>query len=176
MKITVTGQSGTGSTSAGRCLATKLGLTFYSAGEIVRSMAERLHMDIHEFDTYIQQHPEYDAEIDKQQRQFGEAHNDFVLESRLGWFFVPSSVKILVTCGIEKRIHRVCEKENIGEQKARMQIEAREKSQLERFNNLYGIEDPWGAHHFDIVEHSSATSPETLAERMVAAIRERQLG
>ncbi len=47
-----------------------------------------------------------DAKIDGMQTEYGKDKNDFVLESRLGWFNVPDSLKIKLACEDNVRFER----------------------------------------------------------------------
>ena len=170
MKITVTGQSGTGSTTTAKLLASKLQYTFVSAGEVFREFATKLQMDIKSFDEYVQEHPEYDFAIDKKQAEFGKTNDNFVYESRLGWRLIPDSVKILITCSIEPRIQRVMSKENIGEDVAKEHIEKREQSHKKRFFDQHGIENALEPSHFDFVIDSSTDKPEVIVEKILVLL------
>jgi CMP/dCMP kinase len=171
MKITVTGQSGTGSTAVADLVAKKLGYTHASVGDFFREMATKMQMDIQTFDDYVREHPEYDLEIDKKQREFGTSNDNFVYESRLGWHFIPDSVKILITCNLEERIRRVAQKESVSEEEAKKHIEEREQVLVGRFASLHGVEDPLNPKHFDIVVDSSTDSSEVVVDKILASIK-----
>ena len=170
MKITITGQSGTGSSSVARLLADKLRYHHVSAGDIFREMASRLSMNLVEFELYVKEHPEYDLGMDKKQRALAEEHANFVLESRLGWYLVKDTFKVLITCSDEARVKRVMEKEGITEDKAEQHIVQREATFAERCRELYGLEDLWNPNHFDLTIDSTEKSSEGIASEIREAI------
>ena len=38
---------------------------------------------------------------------WGEVQDNFVLDSHIGWFFVPSAIKVKLGCELEERIRRI---------------------------------------------------------------------
>jgi predicted cytidylate kinase len=137
MKITVSGQSGSGSTSFAKALAHELGYLFYSTGNIYREMAKELDMSIQEFDATLEEHAKYDSEMDRRQQEFGMAHDNFVIDSRMGWHLIPDSFKILVTAPDEQRIERIMKKESLSAEDAKKSETAREALHAKRFLEMY---------------------------------------
>jgi len=93
-KITIFGLAGTGTTSAGKMLAEKLGYQFVSSGNMFRDMANENGMTLNEFEEATNKDSKYDDALDQKIKEFGEKNDNFIVESRLAWHFIPDSLKI----------------------------------------------------------------------------------
>ena len=58
--------------------------------------------------------PKYDRAIEDEIKMYGK-NNNFVLESRLGWYSIPDSFKIKITCDFDKRVKRVAERDGFAD-------------------------------------------------------------
>ncbi len=87
MKITISGPPGSGTTTAAKIVAKKLGLKLISAGDVFRQLAAKKGMTVEEFSQYAEENPEIDRLIDHTQKEMAEKEKDVVVEGRLsGWF------------------------------------------------------------------------------------------
>src|SRR3989304_2879763 len=149
-KITIFGLAGTGTTSAGKMLAGKLGYQFLSTGYIFRDMAKENGMTLNKFEEATNKNPKYDNQLDQRIKEFGEKNDNFVVESRLAWHFIPDSIKIKLECDFETRVKRVAARDKISFEEAREHTEFREKMIAERYRKYYGITD-FTDEKFDLV-------------------------
>ncbi|OGF51994.1 hypothetical protein A3I27_01190 [Candidatus Giovannonibacteria bacterium RIFCSPLOWO2_02_FULL_43_11b] len=166
-KITIFGLAGTGTTSAGKMLAEKLGYQFVSSGHMFREMAKENGMSLNEFEEATNKDPKYDNELDQWIKKFGEENNNFVVESRLAWHFIPDSIKIKLICDFDERIKRVAAREKISFDEAMEHNEFRDKKIAERYAKYYGIKD-FADDKFDLVIDTTTTSIEETAEKIAA--------
>ncbi len=160
MKITISGPPGSGKTTVGKALAKKLKLKFYSSGDFFRKIAYQKGMNLNEFSKYCEQHPEIDDLIDKRQMQFGKEHDDFVLESRLGFFFIPDSIKIYLDADEKTRIRRIMkarrkDEKSKNEKEALAKINQREKSEIKRWQKVYKVNYQEKKHYDKVINTSS---------------------
>jgi cytidylate kinase len=151
MKITIFGLAGTGKSSTGKKLAEKLQCAFVSTGNLFRELAREAGMSVHDYDIIAENDSSIDQKLDERIAQIGKVHENLVLESRLGWYFVPDSLKIKFICTDEERFKRVAHRDGISEEEAKTQSTIRENSHLERFKKVYGIEDYSADEHFDLI-------------------------
>ncbi|HBT81582.1 hypothetical protein A2757_02995 [Candidatus Giovannonibacteria bacterium RIFCSPHIGHO2_01_FULL_48_47] len=149
-KITIFGLAGTGTSSVGKILAAKLGYTFLSSGMLFRKMAQENDMSLQDFEKLTNQDPQYDKKLDREIKNFGEKNDNFVVESRLAWHFIPDSIKIKLECDFETRVKRVAARDKISFEEAREHTEFREKMIAERYRKYYGITD-FTDEKFDLV-------------------------
>jgi CMP/dCMP kinase len=165
-KITIFGLAGTGTTTVGKKLAEHLGYTFTSTGTIFRNKAESLGLDLYSFEELCNKDPRYDFEIDKETDKFGKENGDFVLESRLGWYFIPDSFKVKVVCDFDTRIKRVAQRDNLSFEDAKEKTLFREHNGVTRYREYYGIDDFGADQHFDLIVDSSAHMPDEILEKI----------
>lgn len=171
MKITIGGVSGTGKSTVARKLAERLGYKKYSGGDMQRMNAVEKGMTIEEYDKYLIKHPELDNAIEERQRVVGQQEDNFVLESRIGWFVVPDALKVKLGCDLDERIRRIAHDttDRIAHEMGTIESTKektlnREETYKIRFNELYGISD-WNAdEHFDIVVDTSNISVDEVIE------------
>ena len=107
VKISLFGLAGTGTSSVGKVLAEKRGYLFYSSGNIFREMASERGLDLYKFGKLCEKEPKIDMELDARIEKFGKTNDDFIIDSRLAWHFIPDSIKVKLSCGDDIRIKRV---------------------------------------------------------------------
>lgn len=150
-KITIFGLAGTGTSTVGRLLASKLNCAFFSTGGIFREQAAALGVPIQDYDKLAEKDENIDREVDLRIAHIGKIHENLVLESRLGWHFVPDSFKVKFVCDDTERFSRVARRDGLSLPDAIKNSLSREKSHSERFRKLYGMEDYGADEHFDFI-------------------------
>lgn len=130
-------------------------------------------MTLAEFNEKAKQQPELDHQIDEELRKL-RTTKDIVIDSRLGFYWIPESFKVYLWLDNEVAIARIYRDVNLnagrgkaGEGIASMsevidQIEARSDNERERFKKLYGV-NPFDTSNFDLVIDTSRHSPQTVA-------------
>ncbi|MEX1087560.1 MAG: cytidylate kinase family protein, partial [Candidatus Paceibacterota bacterium] len=106
MKITICGLAGTGTSTTGKKLASVLEYEFISSGGIFRAKAAEYGMDLHEFEDLCRSDEKYDRAVDDEIATIGKSKDDIVVESRLAWYFIPDSFKVLLVCDRHTRVSR----------------------------------------------------------------------
>ena len=94
MIIAFNGDHGSGKSTIAKMVASELNYPRYYIGQIFRDMAKEKGMDLPEFRKACDTSPDFDKEIDFYPVKLAEKLNDFVLESRTAWHFIPQSFKI----------------------------------------------------------------------------------
>ncbi len=151
MKITISGIGGVGKGTTSKLLAKKLNYKVLSGGDFFREMAEEKDMSVYEFDQYVKENPEYDKKLDNKQKKYGQENNNFILESRLGWYFVPDSFKVKLVCDEEIRLKRVCQRDGCDIFEAKNNENIRLEAIHERYKNLYNIDNFEDSKNYDFV-------------------------
>ena len=170
MKITITGLAGVGTSTSGKLLAEKLGFDFMSGGNIFRSYAKELEISLNELETRALKDHSFDHELDARQKKYGEESDDFVFESRLGYYFIPDSLKIKFVCDFDERIRRVVEREDEElEEVKRLTLEREEAIRI-RYKDLYDIDNFSDDKNFDLIIDTTTTPPEEIVENIVSYI------
>ncbi|HFC76611.1 MAG TPA: hypothetical protein ENJ27_00030 [Candidatus Moranbacteria bacterium] len=184
MIITIGGLPGTGKGTVGRKLAKFLNYSFVSGGDLFRKVAEKNGMTMEEFDVYMKKNPEarVDKEIDSLQKKMGETDNNFVLESRLAWYFIPDSIKIKLDAEEDERIRRISNDDNNDRiayqkesfEKTKQKTKERTRVHQEKIFEIYGIKDMMADEHFDYIVDTTNLNPDEVFEKILKYVRNRE--
>lgn len=178
MIISISGRPGSGKSAVAEVLAEALGLDHVSAGDFMREMARERGLSILELSRSAERDIGIDHEIDARTRTLGETRDDFVIDARLAWHFLPTSLKVFLDVRPEVAAARVygaqrgSEHENVDLVATRRAIEARSRSEAERYQRYYDIDytDPA---HFDLVVDTSDLDIAGVVARIRTFIEER---
>ena len=96
MQITVTGYPGSGNSTVAKLLAEKLGYKHYSAGDFRRQLAKDRGMTLHELNKIGETESWTDIEADKISEKIGQEENNFVMDAKIGFHFIPQSIKVFL--------------------------------------------------------------------------------
>jgi cytidylate kinase len=174
IKISITGDLGSGKSTVCGYLKENHSLNVYSIGQIQRSLAQKYNMDILAFNRYMESHPEIDEEIDTELAKIGKRNESMVLDSRMAWHFVPDSFKVYLSVELEEAARRVINDPRgkvetyKGLEDAMKCLVERKKSENLRYITKYGVDcsDP---SNYDIIIDTTSITPEQVAERIMAA-------
>jgi len=170
-KITIFGMAGTGKTSSGKEVAKRLGYEFFSGGDFARETAKNLGVSINELDELSKTDSKYDIERDRIIAEFGRTHDNFVVEARLAWHFIPDSFKICFICDFDERTQRIASREKKDIEVVREETKHREDSIYDRFDRYYGIKDFENEKHFDLIIDTENTSFEKVVEEIIMKVQ-----
>jgi cytidylate kinase len=169
-KITIFGLAGTGTSTVGKLLASRLAYPFMSSGNMFRQKAKDLGYEFYAFEELCNRQPVYDLELDQELVKYGKENANFVLESRLGWHFIPDSIKIKITCSDDVRIKRVANRDGITFEEAERKTFDREKNAAMRYENTYNIKEMAPDSIFSLIVDSTELRPEQIVENIISAL------
>jgi len=182
MIITISGTPGSGKSTIARMLAERLGYAHRSAGEFMREMAKKRNRTLAELADVARTDSSIDEEIDQRTIEYARREDNFVIDSRLGWYFIPKAgkapLRILLMVGEEVAAQRIYgakrpeEKENTSLEETRKHTRLRLASEKERYRNSYGVDYTDPANH-DIVIDTSARGPEQVVKEILAAMEKK---
>lgn len=166
MKITIFGLAWSGTSTVWKLLAEKLGYTFMSSGNIMRSWAESAWMSIYEYEEkVVSKDNNFDIKLDNEVENFGQNNDNFIFESRLAWNFIPDSLKIFLDCSQETRYNRIQNREKESIQEVTEKNLQRETQLVQRYKEVYPhIQFPPSKDVFDIVIDAQNHSPEEIID------------
>jgi cytidylate kinase len=177
MIITISGTAGSGKGTVGRLLAKKLKYMFYSMGDIRRKYATEHGMTLEELNKKAEKDPTSDRLVDEYQTELGKKEDNVVLDSRLGFNFLPKSFKLFLDADERVRAQRILKDKRATEQykdvdTAVKHLRERQASDQKRYKKLYGI-DPYDVVgvEYDLLLDTSVDTPEELVEMIVKAIK-----
>lgn len=171
--ITLSGKPGSGKSSTADRVAELLGYTRYSAGDFVRKSLQAQHLSLAEFNQKAMAEPALDEKIDAHLREL-RSQKDIVVDSRLGFHWIPESFKVYLDLDIDVATVRIFKdrlqnksrsmeyeiSSNLSE--VQKQVRARINTERRRFKHLYGV-DPYDTSRFDLVINTARHSPQTVA-------------
>lgn len=171
MIITITGDSGSGKSTIGTKLEKDLGYKRYYIGQLRRDAAKAKGMTLEEYNTYGEQHPETDMEVDEFQKKLGQTEDNFIIEGRTSWFLIPQSLKIYMKVEPREAARRIFgdlqKKENVrNEGRALNSVEdvlrsnqQRAKSDDFRYKKYYQ-KNCFDENNFDLVIDTTHLTPD----------------
>ncbi len=167
MKITIFGLAGTGTSTVGKILSKRLGLGFLSSGDIFREKANQAGLSLADFQKRAGEDPTIDQDCDKTIEEYGRRNDDFVVESRLAWYFIKDSVKIRLFAGLKERSSRVAKRDDQDLASAQKAIMERESNDQKRYLKYYNISDIDNPKNFDLNIDTSNINPESVVDKIV---------
>lgn len=181
MILTIAGPPGSGKDTVAQILADDLGYELVSMGNIRRIAAENKGMTIEEFNEWSSNNSlEGDEYFDESQKVIGRKKNNFIMVSRLGWHFIPHSVKIYVDVDERigaKRIFEQKQHDNARNELQVLTIDDQEKlnkervnNDIDRYNHLYKL-NPYKKENYNVVIDSSNMSPGEVAKQILEQIK-----
>ncbi len=179
MKITISGAVGSGKSTISKLLAEKMGLKHYSVGSLMREIAQKRGMDINELSKIAETDKTIDSELDLRQRQIGKEDN-FVMDSRLGFHFIPDSFKVFLTVDIKEAARRIYDASRKEESYADIdeaveKLKRRMKSENIRYKEYYNIDFPQKK-FFDLVLDTTNLTPDEVVDELLLKINPRHTG
>ncbi len=183
MIITIAGTPGAGKTTIARLLSQRLGIPWYSVGDLRGKMAQERGMTIDQLNALGEREAFTDTEVDEYQRQLGTSGQSFIMEGRLSWHFIPHSFKVFLTADpaiAGRRLHQARLKNNersdeplyTSPEDAAHYAAERIACDQRRFEKYYGV-DFLNPTCFDLAIDTSnrLTAQETVDEILAALPR-----
>jgi cytidylate kinase len=170
--ITITGSLGSGKSVVSSILKEKLGMEIESIGSLLRKMAQNQGMTTNEFNKYIEDHPEFDHELDSFVAEQGLSAVPKIFDSRLAWHFIPQSFKVYLYVADEMAAQRVYHDKNRLNETYKSEADAlsliieRRKSEILRFKTQYNV-DLEDLTNYNLVIDTGHSTPEEIADRII---------
>jgi cytidylate kinase len=176
-QISITADSGVGSTTTAKRLHTYLGISpwrWVNAGAIMRIFASGLGISIEEFAQYNAEHLEekFDERCDEMIRTFGE-HDYVIFEGRLVHHFAPGAYHVRLVCDPYIRAtRRAGDTPGATVDEVYNKIIERDTMNRERYTKVYGPEVIWPDEKFDLVLDTGVFSPDEIAVKIIEGHKE----
>ena len=146
-------------------------------------------MTLEQLESYIQQHPEIDREVDERAaaaaRHFAQQKKNVIVEGRTQFHFLPESVKVYIkvdaTVGAQRIWKDLQSKEtkqqrNEGNlhslEETKRRTQQREEEDAQRFKRIYHL-DYRNESNYDLVLDSTEESAEEIAQRVLIYVQKR---
>jgi cytidylate kinase len=180
MIISISGNAGSGKSTAAKKLAQALGWPRYYMGGMRREMAAKRGMTIEEYNALGERDDTTDKEVDVYQKELGATQDNFIIEGRTSYYFIPHSFKIFLDVDEKEGARRVFkelqktnkrnEGENLNTVNDVLESHRRRKdSDMIRYKRYYGI-DAYDKKNFDLVIDTTHLTPKQTFGRIMAAL------
>ncbi|MBT4824141.1 AAA family ATPase [Candidatus Woesearchaeota archaeon] len=183
MIITLSGNVASGKSTIGDALAEKLGFKRYSSGNFMRAMAKKKGVTLQKLGKEAEKTIMIDKEIDDMIIKLSKKEDNFIIDSRLAWYFIPHSFKIYLHVGKKEQVRRMkldLSNKKRGEEEIKNdkdileKIKEREESEKERYMKYYGI-DYHQKKFYDLWLKTDELTIDTCAEEIKKVLKKQKL-
>ncbi|PIR95253.1 hypothetical protein COT93_03305 [Candidatus Falkowbacteria bacterium CG10_big_fil_rev_8_21_14_0_10_37_18] len=182
MIISFSGALGSGKSTIAQMLASKLKWPRYYIGGLRREAAKKQGLTLAEYNKLGETDIATDKEVDEYQSELGKIEDNFVIEGRTSWHFIPQSLKIYLDVSLEEGAKRIFanlqQKNNRNEdeglntwQDVLASNKARIASDKIRYRKYYGI-DVYDPKNFDFYLDTTKLGPEEVFQAVYARVKE----
>jgi cytidylate kinase len=175
MIITISGSPGSGKSTVAAIVAKRFGLNHYSSGDFMRRMARKQKMSMIQLIKIANKTNSVDDEIDEWVSKLAKYEDNFVIDSRLAFYFIPNSIKIFLDVDIKEGSKRILlqkrddEPENSDLRATINNIEKRKKSEKKRYRRLYKM-NPFNKKNYDAYMDTTGLTLEQVAHSVIKFI------
>lgn len=180
MTITLTGLPGAGKSTIASLLAKKLNIPWYSIGDLRGKMARERGVSIDELNVIGETQAFTDKDVDTYQEKLGREQDNFILDGRLSWYFVPNSFKVFLDVDEDEAARRIFEDSKQGLRKdekpyssvkeVKERIRARLASDQKRYKRYYNV-GFLDRSNYDLVIDTTHLKPEEIVDKILKAVR-----
>jgi predicted cytidylate kinase len=181
MIISIGGNQGSGKSTLAKQLATALGWPRYYMGGLKREAAAKRGLTLAEYNKLRETDPRIDLEIDEYQKKLGETEDNFVIEGRTSWHFIPQSLKIYLDVTDEKGAERIFEAGRSGEDKNMDTLEdvlnsvkTRKISDRKSYLQFFGI-DTYDLKNYDYVIDTTNLTIDEVFDKVYSIVKEKMV-
>ncbi len=179
MIITISGQAGSGKSSVARYLSENLKLKHHSMGDLRRKMARDRNLNLAKLNELGEKEDFTDKQVDEMQTEIGKKEDNFVMDGRLSYYFIPNSIKIYLKANLRIRAERVYNDERVEENfrdlgDAIASLIEREKSDQRRYKKYYEI-DTTNELQYDVVIDTSRMGIEEVGEKIIEFLKKENI-
>ncbi len=183
MIISISGTQGSGKSTIAQKLSEKLGWPRYYMGGLRREAALKRGLTLAEYNKLGEDDPSTDLEVDNYQKELGEKEDNFIIEGRTSWYFIPHSLKLYIDVKKEIGAKRIFDnlqiKNNRNEDNNLNSLEdvlksniERQKSDEKRYKKYFNI-DVYDKNNYDFYIDTSDLNPEEAFNKCFAFISQK---
>ncbi len=176
--ITLAGKPGSGKSTTSKLIASELGYTHFSSGDLFRTIAKERGIDIYEVNVLAETEKKIDHLVDKKLQDMGRKNDELVIDSRMAWHWMPYSFKVYLDLELSVAATRILT--NMSEERMQAEdiphnpteyatvLEKRLTSEIKRYASLYHA-NPYDIQNYDLVIDTKTNTPEEAKEAIINA-------
>lgn len=184
MIISISGLPGSGKSTVAKMLSEKLGWERIYMGGIMRQMADKKGVSILELMKQAETDGSIDEDVDNYVSDLGKTKDNFIIESRTAFHFIPDSLKVYLKVDPGEGAKRIFK--DLGKADRKEEDRANNPVQLakflaervaidqERYQKYYGI-DFQNENNYDLVINSTNLTPEDVMEKIMVEVEKAQV-
>lgn len=171
MRVTICGPPGSGKSKVAKLISKKFNLKHLSMGDMRREYAKSKGITIDELNKLGEIDSSTDENVDKFQTKYGKENNNFIIDGRLSFHFIPNSIKLFIDVETKEAARRIfnanrdSEKTYSSQDEVLNYITSRVESDRKRYGKYYGI-DCYDKKHFDYVIDTTNKSIEQVQKEV----------
>jgi len=173
MKITITGDLGSGKSSVAKKLCQELRYIYISTGQFHREIASEYGVNALELNELAETDRTIDERVDSLLIEMNEKDENAIIDSRMGWHFVKEALKIYLQVDQEIGVERILlDKGRHNEPKYQDQNSARKKLmerkliENKRFQQRYNV-DCSDLNNYDVIVNTTLLSITEVADLII---------
>lgn len=161
--ITIGGRPGSGKSTSAKIIANQLGYTHFSSGDLFRAVSREHGQDLLQSNLAAEKEDgvsQIDQLVDQRLRDIGAQDDQFVIDSRMAWHWMPYSFRVFLDLDIEIAAERILggmtperlEAEHIANDPASYAVSLRERleSEARRYQKMYQV-NPYDLSNYDLI-------------------------
>jgi len=182
--ITISGKLGSGKSTTAKMVANILGYKHYSTGDFMREIATKRNISLAELSKIAENDSVIDKELDDKNIEIGNK-DSVVLDSRLGFYFIPNSFKVFLELDEDTASKRILEDRLVNPNRhteangsfnntesIKEKIILRLESEKKRYFDLYNIKDHTDHNYFDLIINTRDVQVEEVSRIIIEHYKE----
>jgi len=180
MIISISGFHGSGKSTIAKMLAKELNWPHYCMGGLRREAAKKRGLTLAEYNKIGEKDPSTDLEVDNYQKKLGKKYDNFIIEGRTSWFFIPHSLKIYLDVSKKigtERIFEHLKKENNRNEGKNLKtiedvlnsVEERYLSDKKRYKKYFNI-DVYNKKNYDFYIDTSYLDTQEVFKKVLSFV------
>lgn len=176
MIITISGNSGTGTTTLSRRLSNTLGFPYFYAGSIFRRIADEHKLQLLDLIEGSGYDDKLDLQVDNEMVQIMSSQKDAIVEGRLSgylaWHHKIPSFRILLTASPKIQAERIAQREQKSFALALAEVAERDNLDWQRYLGLYGIDKQASAQWYQLILDTDTLDIEQVYQTCLQSIQQ----
>ena len=185
MIISLSGVAGSGKSTVAEMVCKKLKLKNYNIGQIRRDLAKERGMTMGQYNKLGEKDPSTDYIADDYVKKLGNEEDNFLIQSRTAYHFIPKSIKVYLEVNADEAARRRL-KDIRNEEKRKQRNEEnattikdvkklileREESDRKRYLKYYKT-DCRDMKNYDLVIDTTRMKPEEVVDEIVRFVKKK---